>query len=249
MKVFVVNLDRDKERMAFIDAQLRRLGVEYERIGAVDARAMSNKDLRTAVNGFRWWCAMGRSIAMAEVGCALSHYSIYRQMIAEGEKMACILEDDIEIDAGFKAALSFVESAMDPESPQVVLLSKHRYETHENLGNVVRTRGKMELIAGRWGIFTDAYCITANAAKNVLHQNYPMITPCDHWGRWVRLRALDLFHVWPPVCRQNRADFGSSTSRDRRLVSSLSHWERLVHYAKRVVGKSLDAVLSLVTGK
>ena len=60
MKVFLVNLDKNPERLAAADAQLRKLGVEYERFPAVYGADLPKAEKRQAVNRFRWWCAVGR---------------------------------------------------------------------------------------------------------------------------------------------------------------------------------------------
>jgi GR25 family glycosyltransferase involved in LPS biosynthesis len=36
-KVVVINLDRRTDRMEILDAQLKELGIEYERFSAIDA--------------------------------------------------------------------------------------------------------------------------------------------------------------------------------------------------------------------
>ena len=44
MKVFVINLDRRKERMTYMKRQLLDLGVAFERICAVDGKLMSHRE-------------------------------------------------------------------------------------------------------------------------------------------------------------------------------------------------------------
>ena len=128
MKVYVVNLDRSKDRLASVDSQLRRLGVAYERVSAVDARAMTEKERARAVNRFRWWCAVGRRVEPAEVGCALSHKGIYERM--SGGEHVCILEDDVIIKDTFPMQLEEVEKAIDSAKPQVYLLSNRKNRFH-----------------------------------------------------------------------------------------------------------------------
>ena len=80
MKVFLINLDRDQERLKAADAQLKALGVEYEWIPAVYGKSLSQEEKQRKVNRFRWWCAVGRSMTDGELGCALSHAAVYRWM-------------------------------------------------------------------------------------------------------------------------------------------------------------------------
>lgn len=39
-KVVVINLDRRKDRLEKVDAQLQELGIAYERFSAIDAKAL-----------------------------------------------------------------------------------------------------------------------------------------------------------------------------------------------------------------
>ena len=59
MKVYVINLGKNTERMAFVDAQLKRMSVDHERISAVDGRTLPQEERRTAFGAFRCgvrWC-------------------------------------------------------------------------------------------------------------------------------------------------------------------------------------------------
>ena len=38
MQLFLINLDKDKDRLAIIDSQLRKLGISYERFSAIYAK-------------------------------------------------------------------------------------------------------------------------------------------------------------------------------------------------------------------
>ena len=127
MKVFLINLDRDKERFVSIDGQLKRSRIEYERVSGVSGRDLTKDDFKRSYNPFRWWCAMGRAVAPAEIRCALSHYNIYRRMIAdEGFDYCCIREDDVEFSPQFQTTLQKVEKWIEPSKPQVAILNEHQ---------------------------------------------------------------------------------------------------------------------------
>ena len=244
MKTFVINLDKEKARMASIEAQLSQLGVVYERISAVYGKELPLQERNQAVNKFRWWCAIGRPIAVAEIGCALSHFSIYQRMVEESIPYACILEDDITISSKFKECIAQVEFVLDSTKPQVVLLSDHTKLYGDVLG-----ADSFELRKSKTGTCADGYCLTQEAAKVLLKQNLPLITPCDTWERWVRQGVIELFHALPSVCQQVQALFGSSTSEGRAYTMSFPLHKWLFHKSKRVVGKVIDFVLQKWTGR
>jgi len=68
-KVVVINLDRRTDRMETLDAQLKELGIEYERFSAVDAVAEGIDPIQA---------------------CRQSHI----QVLEQSEGLTLILEDD-----------------------------------------------------------------------------------------------------------------------------------------------------------
>lgn len=242
MKVFLINLDRDKERFAFVDGQLKRLNVDYERVSGVDAKSLSPAERAKAFSPFRWWCTMGRPVADGEIGCALSHYAIYRRM-ADDEALAycCILEDDVELSSQLISTLCTVERWIDPAKPQVVLLNDHQNKYGDLPSGIHRSRFG--------GTCTDGYVLTRVAAKNLLEANLPIIVPCDTWWRWVRQGRMELFHAVPAVVRQRQDVFGSMTLENRVDVAKFPLFLRLIHKVKRGLGKAMDECLVKLTGK
>ena len=242
MKTFLINLDRDKDRFAFVDEQLRRLEVDYQRVKAVDAKILTRAERKNAFSSFRWWCAIGRPVAPAEIGCALSHYDIYQRMAAdEAMPYCCVLEDDVELSARFNSTLQDVAQWIDPMRPQVVILNDHQSRYKDFAPGIHRS------IYG--GMCTDGYILTRIAAQNLMKANFPIIVPCDTWGRWVRLGRIELYHVVPAVVRQVQDVFGTSTSEGRINVAKMPLPKRINYKAKRVVGKVLDSCLMKVTGR
>lgn len=241
MKVFLINLDRDKERLASIGGQLKKIGIEYERVSGVYGKELPRNDFARSYNSFRWWCAMGRPVAPAEIGCALSHYNIYRRLLGdESLNYCCILEDDVELSLKFRETLQEVERWINPQKPQVVILNDHQHAYGNLKAGIHRSRGAS---------CTDGYILTRVAARNLLEANLPIIVPCDTWWRWVRQGRIELYHAVPAVVRQMQEVFGSMTSEKRMDVAKLPLVKRLIHKAKRVIGKTLDASLVKLTGR
>ena len=235
MQIYLINLDKDKDRLAIIDLQLKKLGINYERFSAIYAKDISKEELNKYVNRFRWWCCMGRKILPGEVGCALSHYSIYRTIINKGINYACILEDDIIINENFKERICKIEKWIDINKPQVILLSNYTNEI-EDIEEIRKVNS---------GLCTDAYIITKKAAKALLKENYPICVPCDHWGRWFKNKSIDLYMALPHVAKQNWDDFESNMAESKLFNKRKNIFHMLVYKAKRLIGLTIDKVLSL----
>lgn len=234
MRVFVINLDKDGEKLSFMDGQLRKLGIPYTRIPGVYGKGLDDETRQRTVDVFRWWCAIGRPIVPAEIGVALSHASIYRDI--QQDEAVCIFEDDVFVGDDFPKRLSEVEKSVDVAKPQVYLFSDH--QRHFS--------GRDGIVRDNDGICADGYVITKKAADWVLDNNFPMKVPCDHWFRWAKMGGIELFHALPASVRQNQARFGTSTQANADDVSKYPPLKWCLHKAKRVVGKTIDLCLTKV---
>jgi len=239
MKSFVINLDKDVDRLKSISSQLESLKIPFERFPAILGTDLPESVIQESVNRFRWACAVGRPVRMGEIGCALSHAGVYRQMIQNGITAAQIFEDDITIDQGFFAQQKAVLGVIDVNRPQVFLYSAHNEDRRDEI---------VEPSVLRWksSFFTDAYVITQPAAKVILKKNFPMHVPCDHWGRWARRGLIELYHVFPSSIMQKREEFGSQTSGAGALrVDPFCQPWYLLYKFRRLMGLVIDRGLPL----
>lgn len=94
LRAWVINLDRAPERLARIDAQLRRLGLPYTRLAAVDARALTPAQ-HAALDEPGYRRRHGMTPLPGELGCYLSHVEVLRSFLAGDAACALILEDDV----------------------------------------------------------------------------------------------------------------------------------------------------------
>lgn len=237
MQVYLINLERNPERLAAADAQLRRLGVAYTRVAAVDGRSLPKGTLRREVARFWWWCHRGYLPQRGQVGCALSHRTVWR-LIAEGEEAcACILEDDAVLDGRFPEQLRQTEAFLrGQEGPAAVLLSYHvRDFVDPNAPSAPETWGFSRTDAD---VCTEGYVLNREGAANLLRANRRICLPCDQWDVWVRWGLVRLWHAFPTVCRQNWSDFKSEVTAGGRWTG----WRRPFWVPARAVGKVLWAL-------
>lgn len=235
MRLFLINLACDRDRLAAADRQFKRLGLPYERAEAVDGCALPPDALRRAVSRRRWWCANGRPVMRGEVGCALSHHALYRRMLAEGWPALCVVEDDVLLSPDFPAALARVEAWLDPAQPQVVLFSNHTAAPPLPPG----------IHPADQDMYAECYALTAPAAAALLRANAPLATPCDHWGRWVRAGLIHLYHASPPTAAQDTASFPTHMPESAFInYHTLSPLGKLSFKCQRLIGWPIDLLLS-----
>ena len=105
MKVYLINLDRREDRLAAVDQQLQSLGMDYERIPAVDG---SLNDYRPPkiFNSFLYSINFKKRPVDTEVACAQSHRCAWYAFLQSDSDCALILEDDVVIDSSLVTFLS-----------------------------------------------------------------------------------------------------------------------------------------------
>lgn len=123
MRVYLINLERRKDRLKAMAEQAEALGLGLEQVTALDAGTAD----RDAVN--RWfapWFAKGGPLGEIPAGdkaCLLSHRAAWERFAASGEAHAVFLEDDVRLSRVAGAMLS--TDAWIPAGVQVVKLEHY----------------------------------------------------------------------------------------------------------------------------
>ena len=104
MKIYVINLDSAKDRMAFQQKQIDELGLAVERFRAVPANELPANFIAKAYHNWFW----KRLPALWEISLLYNHLEIYKKII-ESNAPALILEDDAILTADTKGALEAIE--------------------------------------------------------------------------------------------------------------------------------------------
>jgi glycosyl transferase, family 25 len=82
-KIYVINMDKDKERMSILDKKLKKMGIEYERISGIDGKK-KYKELKDKTK-----------IRPGQLGCLMSHIKILEKAKNNNYQNILIFEDDV----------------------------------------------------------------------------------------------------------------------------------------------------------
>lgn len=95
--VYVINLDKDKERLASFDSQMKKQNITYTRFPAILGSKVHNSEYLTEF--CNTYCTDGMK------GCALSHRSIWEEAYKKQYKYVMIFEDDAILSDNFDTKL------------------------------------------------------------------------------------------------------------------------------------------------
>ncbi len=194
--VYLINLDRDTQRLAFVDGQLKELGIAYTRFAA-----FLGTDIPDWLRPF-FLDEAGRiaaELTAGEVGCYASHLAVMK-LIAESQTPAIVLEDDIKFSCDFFDAISnvLVCAPNDMDMLKLTLTDIRKSFVVKDLGSgrhLVKYR-KVPLGAG-------AYLITPLAAQRFLSFKIQRSIPFDQEFRRPWHSPLTVYGLTPPPIEQN----------------------------------------------
>lgn len=101
-QTYLINLDRAKERLDFMQSEFEKCNLTYERISAVDAKTLDP-------NSYKVNNKYDRDLVPGEIGCYMSHLKTMETFLASDNEFAVIIEDDAILVDDFKTA---VENAL-----------------------------------------------------------------------------------------------------------------------------------------
>jgi glycosyl transferase family 25 len=192
MKIYVINLASAKERYHRISEQLRELGLTYKRFDAINGLALSESEMEAlcsieAVRSNPTWLTKGA------IGCALSHWRVYQQIVADDTDVALVLEDDVIFPPNFPQILDAIESQiLDNE---VILLYFQSFKKMIFASqNKTPLFGKYELASptsldglGAAG----AYLIKKQVAQQMAEKLTPIRAAADTWHYFHKIGAFE----------------------------------------------------------
>ena len=171
--IWLINLDRDSDRMAAMKVQLDALNLPFTRFAAVNGMDQHDALIKRA-DAAAYHRNMGSNLLPGKLGVFASHTQVWEEFIASDHKIALILEDDVVFHDDFLDSLD------------VALANAARWDTLRF--NCIRA--KLPVSQGKIGPYTlNAYIgpFTGNAAYLIHKDVAQRILP----GLWPQTRALD----------------------------------------------------------
>lgn len=220
INVFVVNLKKSTERRKEIEAWLRKTGLEFKIVEAVDGRTFSDEEFERLDRV--------KGLSKSEYGCMRSHLNIYEEMQSLPEQYALILEDDILFrEMQMSSLLNELMPFLDED--KITLL--HYYWCREGAlrlfpQNEFQISGKPYYVCEPseiWGIGkSSAYLISKNTAKKIVDYQTPTVkTVADAWIVYFNEKIIPGVDCIFPMPVDDNNNFGSDIGYSKNKIQAM----------------------------
>ncbi|MGY5803521.1 glycosyltransferase family 25 protein [Rhizobium sp. LEGMi12c] len=173
LKIFLINLDRADDRLAAMRARLGQIGLQFERVPAVDGGSIDFPTPEFSEFAFRFM--HGRRRNPGEVGCYLSHVECARRLLASPSEFALVLEDDLEFPPDI---IDILEAALRrAEQWDILRLSTVSCGRKFDVSRLTENRNLAIALTREKG--SGAYIINRRAARWFAEKLLPMRLPFD----------------------------------------------------------------------
>lgn len=193
--MFVINLGRNPARLGHILPSVRAPGLPWERVAAVDGKALSTTQIAATTNTQRYQQIMKHAPTVGTLGCYLSHLEVLRHFLASCHDYALVLEDDISFDpTQLRNGLLF--AVHNAQLWDVVNIEIAYSGTPLSITDDHNRAGSYLAVYLTEARHAGAYLINRQAARLYMEKALPIIMPFDHfytraWEFGLRFTGLE----------------------------------------------------------
>lgn len=164
--IYMINLARRSRRRELMLHSFEVLGMEIEIYPAVDGALLDITNLSHIKPMPEYRDPYhDRGMKAGEVGCFLSHYNIWTEVVEEGKQMVMILEDDIHFVSDFKKLYYTLLADLEHLEWDLVYLGRKVLMPQSEAAVTSR------IVKPKYSYWTLGYLLSNRGAKKLLHAN------------------------------------------------------------------------------
>lgn len=171
-EVVVINLERRKNRKNIIQYLMNLMNISFRFFPAVDGNSIDNDFLLKAnITPLRNYSDPfhKRRITFGEIGCFLSHFLIWKDMMERGLKRILVLEDDIKCTSEFPYVVNDLLSEADELYPgwEFFYLGRKRMSSDKEHF----LKGSRNILIPNYSYRTTGYILSSVGAERLIKEN------------------------------------------------------------------------------
>jgi glycosyl transferase family 25 len=168
MKIFIINMDRSKDRLQRISQELKSMNLDYERFPAIEGKKLSNDEIVSKTSFF------GRTFIFTHsaIGCALSHLTLWEKAASMPDDFVCIMEDDATFTQEFPKVLENMQLIYDNTKFDILDLYGE-FITH---GKTVYENTDYTIVKPLFGLSMCCYILSKEGAKKLVELSKGKVT-------------------------------------------------------------------------
>lgn len=201
LHTWVINLDRDRERLQRITQQLAPTGLAWTRLPAVYGRDLPADQQARLLDAPTYRRRHGMEPALGELGCYLSHVAVMHALLASDHRAALVLEDDVLLTPALVPVLQGLLA--NPSRWDMVKLSQVHSGTPQPCLEVAPGHHLAVMLSRCTG--SSAYLVNRRAAQAYADRLLPMTLPYDHVFDQGWTFGLQVRLVTPTPCIHDEA--------------------------------------------
>lgn len=225
--IVTINLERRPERRQRMEHNFHEMGLDAELLPAVDGSLLTPE--RLVELGVKVLPSYAdpyhkRPMTLGEIGCFLSHFWVWEEVLKRGDKKVLVLEDDILFDTYFRDRLVvLLEEADQIGGWDLIYLGRKRLQNQEEKF----VAGSQLLVLPSYSYWTLGYIITQQGVQKLLGKCVCFECVCEAYAnRFVRFAAaeplsklLPIDEFLPIMFDQHVNDTWKSHFAERNLVA------------------------------
>ncbi|XP_056149812.1 procollagen galactosyltransferase 2-like [Lampris incognitus] len=169
-EIFLINLKRRLDRRQRMLGTLAVLGIDTTLTEAVDGKSLNYSKLQAMgidmLPGYKDPYS-GRVLTRGEIGCFLSHYNIWKQVVKQELQQVLVLEDDVRFEARFRSRLMTIMDNVNKVGLEwdLIYIGRKQLQVKEPEYWV---KGVNNLVHPDYSYWTLGYVLSLQGAKKLL---------------------------------------------------------------------------------
>lgn len=239
---YVISLADEYLRRDSIEKQLSKLDHDFNYVDATDMR-FCDMSILEKYSALSEYSSVKRPLTRGEVGCALSHYNVYKRLLNSNDEWAWVIEDDAIVSRIKNNSIKKIINISSEKGADAIILGYSKLETKEEdsfyaMEPIKTIVGDSEITVGtpwkNWTCGTVSYLINKAGARkmlSILNEN-KIVTLADDWDFFCKKAGLKIFHCRPLLVFEDYNKFESSLENERvpnsKKKKKILNWIRII---------------------